>query len=57
MRAPESIKNELGPTRIAIEYLYCACLPEEWPLVQQEYEIVTKPPLEPHLTVGYEVRF
>lgn len=57
MRAPEVVKDALGPTRIAVEYLYCACLPEEWPLIQQEYEIVNKAPLEPHLTIGYEARF
>lgn len=57
MRAPESVAKMLGPTRIGIEYLYCCCLPEEWPHVQAEYEVVTGHPLEPHLCVGYELRF
>jgi len=57
MAAPEAVKDALGRTRIAVEYLYCACLPEEWPLIQQEYEVIDKPPLEPHLTIGYEIRF
>lgn len=57
MQTPDAVKDLLGRTRIAVEYLYCACLPEEWPLIQQEYEIITKAPLEPHLCVGYEIRF
>jgi hypothetical protein len=42
---------------IGVEYLYCACLPEEWSRVQQEYEILHRHPLEPHLCVGFEVRW
>lgn len=57
MRAPEAVKDLLDRTRIAIEYIYGACLVEEWPQIQQEYEIVTQAPLEPHLCIGYEIRF
>jgi len=57
MRAPEDVKDAVGRNYIGIEYLYCACLPEEWPLVKEKYDIVTKHPLEPHLCIGYEVRF
>lgn len=57
MRAPDEVKDLLGRTYIGIEYLYCACLPEEWPLIKEKYDIVTKHPLEPHLCIGYEVRF
>lgn len=41
---------------IGVEYLYGACMPEEWALVKQKYEIITKHPLEPHLCIGYEIR-
>ena len=57
MRAPEEVKKLLGETYIGIEYIYCACLPEEWPLVKQQYDIISKHPLEPHLCIGYEIRF
>lgn len=57
MRAPEEVKDVVGRNYIGIEYLYCACLPEEWPLVKEKYDIVTKHPLEPHLCIGYEIRF
>jgi ribosomal protein S18 acetylase RimI-like enzyme len=57
MRAPEAVQDTVDRTRIAVEYMYCACLPEEWPLIRQEYDIVEKHPLEPHLCVGYEIRF
>jgi ribosomal protein S18 acetylase RimI-like enzyme len=57
MQATDAIRDLLGRTRVAVEYLYCACLPEEWPLIQQEYEVISKHPLEPHLAIGYEIRF
>ncbi|MBN2308360.1 MAG: GNAT family N-acetyltransferase [Candidatus Hydrogenedentes bacterium] len=57
MRAPDSVKEILNKDAIGIEYIYGACLPEEWPLVKEKYDIVTKAPLEPHLCVGYEIRF
>jgi GNAT superfamily N-acetyltransferase len=57
MRAPEEVKDAVGRNYIGIEYLYCACLPEEWPLVKEKHDIVTKHPLEPHLCIGYETRF
>ncbi|GMV90474.1 MAG: hypothetical protein AMXMBFR82_02520 [Candidatus Hydrogenedentota bacterium] len=57
MRATEEVKDVVGRNYIGIEYLYCACLPEEWPLVKEKYDIVTKHPLEPHLCIGYEIRF
>jgi ribosomal protein S18 acetylase RimI-like enzyme len=57
MRAPEGVRELLDPRRVAVEYLYCACLPEEWPLIKERYEIIEKHPLEPHLTIGYEIRF
>ncbi|MBX7256214.1 MAG: GNAT family N-acetyltransferase [Candidatus Hydrogenedentes bacterium] len=57
MRPPEDVKKLLGETYIGIEYIYCACLPEEWPLIKEKHDIITKHPLEPHLCIGYEVRF
>lgn len=42
---------------VGVEYLYCACLPEEWPLVKEKFMIVERHPLEPHLCVGFEIRF
>ena len=57
MRAPEDVKKALGDEGIGIEYLYCACMPENWPLLKQKHDIIEQPPLEPHLCVGYEVRF
>ncbi|MCL4692170.1 MAG: GNAT family N-acetyltransferase [Candidatus Hydrogenedentes bacterium] len=57
MRPTDEVKDAVGRNYIGIEYLYCACLPEEWPLVKEKYDIVTKHPLEPHLCIGYEIRF
>ncbi len=57
MKPSEEVRKLVGEKYIGIEYLYCACLPEEWPLVKQNNEVVEKAPLEPHLCVGYELRF
>lgn len=57
MRAPQAVKDIVAPHRIGIEYVYCACLPEEWPLIKNQYDIVDSHPLEPHLCIGYEIRF
>lgn len=50
-------QDEFMKDCVGIEYLYGACVPEEWPLVQEKYEIIRKPPLEPHLCVGFDLRF
>lgn len=57
MRAPQDIIDRMRQDGIGIEYFYCACLPEEWPLAKQKYDVIQKHPLEPHLCVGYEKRF
>lgn len=57
MKPPENVNAIMRDTYIGVEYMYCACLPEEWPIIKQKYEIVTRHPLEPHLCVGYEIRF
>ncbi len=56
-KPPQTIQDELMKDCVGVEYLYGACVPEEWPLVQEKYDIITKPPLEPHLCVGFDVRF
>lgn len=57
IKAPQAVTDLLGQHAIGVEYLYCACLPEEWPLAKQQYEVIERHPLEPHLNVGFEVRF
>lgn len=57
MKPTPAVEDILDKRYIGIEYLYCACLPEEWPRIQEQYEILTKHPLEPHLCIGYEIRF
>lgn len=57
MKSPQEVNDLVGKDYIGVEYLYCACLPEEWPLIKEKYEIIEKAPLEPHLCVGYEIRF
>ena len=57
MRAPQEIADWMNEAHIGVEYVYCCCLPEEWPLVKEKFDIIQDHPLEPHLCVGYEVRF
>jgi len=57
MKPPKEIADAMKRACVGVEYLYCACLPEEWPVVKSQYEIVEDHPLEPHLCVGYELRF
>jgi len=56
-RAPDAVSNVLSADGVGVEYVYGVCLPEEWPLVREKYDIVERHPLEPHLCVGFEVRF
>ncbi len=56
-KPPQDIQDKLHQDCVGVEYLYGACVPEEWPLIKQKYEILTKHPLEPHLCVGFEIRF
>jgi ribosomal protein S18 acetylase RimI-like enzyme len=56
-KPPKDVEERMMKDYVGVEYLYGACVPEEWPLVQQKYEIVTKHPLEPHLCVGFDLRF
>ena len=57
MRAPQAVNEMLGAHRLGIEYVYCACMPEDWAKTRQDFDIIEKPPLEPHLCIGYEIRF
>lgn len=57
MRAPKDVADLMGKHLMAVEYLYCCCLPEEWPNLKGKFEILEKHPLEPHLCIGYEIRF
>lgn len=57
MKAPADMAALLERDRLGVEYIYAVCLPEEWPEVRAKYDIITRPPLEPHLCVGYELRF
>lgn len=57
VKAPKEIDDLMLKDFIGIEYMYCACVPEEWPRIKEKYEILQKHPLEPHLCIGYEIRF
>ena len=57
MKAPKEVKDILAKDYIGIEYVYGVCTPEEWPLVKEKYEIIERHPLEPHLCLGFELRF
>tara|TARA_R110001592_G_scaffold149387_1_gene374864 strand:+ start:798 stop:1403 length:606 start_codon:yes stop_codon:yes gene_type:complete len=56
-KPPEEVATLMMKDYVGVEYMYGACVPEEWPLVQKKYDIITKHPLEPHLCVGFDVRF
>ena len=57
IKPPEEVAAQMRAAYIGVEYMYCACLPEEWPLIKQNFEVIERHPLEPHLCVGYEIRF
>ena len=57
MKAPKQVDDLMRARLVGTEYLYCCCLPEEWPTIKKEFEIIERHPLEPHLCIGYEIRF
>ncbi|HPO14477.1 MAG TPA: GNAT family N-acetyltransferase [Candidatus Hydrogenedentes bacterium] len=57
IRPKQDVVDLLHKDYVGVEYLYCACVPEEWPLIKQKYEVIEKHPLEPHLCIGFEIRF
>lgn len=55
---PTPVINELLiADGVGVEHLHGMCMPEEWPLVKRQYDIINEHPLEPHLCIGYEIRF
>ena len=56
-RAPQQVQDRLMGDKLGVEYVYGVCVPEEWPIVKEKYDIVWRHPLEPHLCIGYEIRF
>lgn len=56
-KPPQETVDAMMKDKVGIEYLYGACMPEQWSEVKAKYEIITKHPLEPHLCIGYEVRW
>lgn len=57
VKPPADVADRMMRDFVGVEYLYCACVPEEWPLVRKKYEVIGRHPLEPHLCVGFELRF
>ena len=57
IKPPKEVEDILLKDCVGIEYIYGACVPEEWPLIKKKHEVIQKHPLEPHLCIGYEVRF
>lgn len=53
---PTEVAEPLLQNGVGVEYVYGVCMPEDWPRVKKQYEILTKHPLEPHLCIGYEIR-
>jgi ribosomal protein S18 acetylase RimI-like enzyme len=58
MKAPEDLQQRMmQEEHFGVEYLYCACMPEEWPLIRKKFDVIEDHPLEPHLCAGFEIRF
>ena len=57
MKPTQDIVDYLKVRSIGCEYLYCACVPEVFDEVKGTHEILERHPLEPHLCIGYEIRF
>ncbi len=57
MLPPDDVRERMLLDLVGIEYIYGACVPDEWPIIRSKFKIVEKPPLEPHLCVGFEIRF
>jgi len=57
IKPSERIKRLLEGDFIGCEYIYGACVPEIFDEVRRRYEVIERHPLEPHLCVGYELRF
>lgn len=57
IKPSEQVKRLLERDYIGCEYIYGACVPEIFDEVKRRYEVIERHPLEPHLCVGYELRF
>ncbi|MBI2424922.1 MAG: GNAT family N-acetyltransferase [Candidatus Hydrogenedentes bacterium] len=57
IKPPQPVQDMMMAEYVGVEYLYCACSVEEWPLVKTKFEVMEKHPMEPHLCVGFEIRF
>ncbi|HPC16262.1 MAG TPA: GNAT family N-acetyltransferase [Candidatus Hydrogenedentes bacterium] len=57
MKPPADIAEGLLQQAVGVEYLYGACAVENWPAIRRRFEIIERHPLEPHLCIGYELRF
>jgi ribosomal protein S18 acetylase RimI-like enzyme len=57
LKPPAITEVALASMKIGVEYVYGVCAPEDWPRIQADAEILTQHPLEPHLCVGFEIRF
>jgi GNAT superfamily N-acetyltransferase len=57
VKPPQPVSEFMDQCSVGVEYLYCACLPEQWPLVKEQFDVLEKHPMEPHLCIGYEIRF
>ena len=57
IKPSEKIKTLLERDFVGCEYIYGACVPEIFDEVKRRYEVIERRPLEPHLCVGYELRF
>ncbi len=57
IKPSRKIKELLERDFVGCEYIYGACVPEIFDEVRRRYEVIKRPPLEPHLCIGYEIRF
>jgi len=46
-----------GRVKVRPEYIHATCSIEDWPAVREEWDVITKPPLEPHICIGFDYRF
>lgn len=56
-RPTPAVRDALLADGVGVEHLHGMCMPEDWPLVKKRYEIIEEHPLEPHVCIGYEIRF
>ena len=56
-RPTSDFQRLFAPDGVGAEYVYAVCRPEEWSAVKKNYDVLTEPPLEPRLCIGYEIRW